>query len=272
MFSWLKNKRRERALNAYAIPEAEWQRALHELPFLDHFEPALIARLREIATLFLVEKSITSGAEEGEHALAVTPHMRIVIAIQACVLLLGRAGSAAEAIEDFANFENVIVYPGDFPQSYDYEDEYGVVHKLDEPIAGESWDGGPVLLSWPVVEAGYIESGMSLVIHEFAHKLDMLNGEVDGIPPMPHERIESFRKAITEAYEDFCVHVDANEDTAIDPYAAEAIDEFFAVTCEVFFEEPGLLRLEYPDYFGELVAYFGIEPIRGRSTQGKGRR
>jgi MtfA peptidase len=263
MFSWLKNKRRERALNAYAIPEDEWQRALHELPFLDHYEAALIARLREIATLFLVEKSITSGAEEGEHALEVTPHMRNVIAIQACVLLLGKAGSAAEAIEDFANFENVIVYPGDFPQSYDYEDEYGVVHKLDEPIAGESWENGPVLLSWPAVEAGYVESGMSLVIHEFAHKLDMLNGDVDGIPPLPADRIDAFRKAITEAYEDFCVHVDANEDTPIDPYAAEAIDEFFAVTCEVFFEEPELLRLEYSDYFDQLRRYFLIDPIIG---------
>ncbi len=263
MFSWLKKKRRERALSAYAIPDDEWQRALHELPFLEHYDPKLIARLRELSTLFLVEKSITSGAEEGEYALEVTPQMRIVIAIQACVLLLGKGGTVADAIEDFANFENVIVYPGDFPQSYDYEDEYGVVHKLDEPIAGESWEGGPVLLSWPVVEAGYIESGMSLVIHEFAHKLDMLNGDIDGIPPLPREQIEPFRSAITEAYEDFCIHVDANEATAIDPYAAEAIDEFFAVTCEVFFEEPKLLRLEYPDYFQQLRAFFRIDPIAG---------
>jgi MtfA peptidase len=177
--------------------------------------------------------------------------------------LLGKEGSVADAIEDYASFENVIVYPGDFPRSHDFEDEYGVVHKLDETIAGESWEGGPVLLSWPAVEAGYIESGMSLVIHEFAHKLDMLNGDIDGIPPLPAEQTEPFRKAITEAYEDFCIHVDANEDTPIDPYAAEAIDEFFAVTCEVFFEEPELLRLEYADYFSCLRRYFGIDPILG---------
>jgi MtfA peptidase len=266
MFSWLKNKRRERALTTYAIPDDEWQRALRELPFLDHYDPQLIARLRELATLFLVEKSITSGAEEGEHALEVTPHMRIVIAVQACVLLLGKEGNVADVIEDYASFENVIVYPGDFPRSNDYEDEYGVVHKLDEPIAGESWESGPVLLSWPVVEAGYIESGMSLVIHEFAHKLDMLNGEIDGIPPLPREQIEPFRKAISEAYEDFCIHVDANEDTPIDPYAAQAIDEFFAVTCEVFFEEPELLRLEYPAYYEQLRAHFALDPITGSSA------
>ncbi len=263
MFSWLKTKRRERALATHAIPDDQWLRALGELRFLDHYEPALLARLRELATLFLIEKSITSGAEEGEHALEVTPHMRIWIAIQACVLLLGKQGSATEAIEDFATFENVIVYPGDFPRSQDYEDEYGVVHKLEEGIAGESWEHGPVLLSWPAVEAGYDEAGMSLVIHEFAHKLDMLNGEIDGIPAMPREKIEPFRKAILEAYEDFCIHVDANEDTPIDPYAAEAIDEFFAVTCEVFFEEPELLQLEYADYYEQLRAYFAIDPIEG---------
>lgn len=265
MFSWLKTKRRERALATHAIPDDQWQRALRELRFLDHYDAALLARLRELATLFLIEKSITSGAEDGEHALEVTPHMRIWIAIQASVLLLGKQGSTTEAIEDFATFENVIVYPGDFPRSQDFEDEYGIVHKLEEGIAGESWEDGPVLLSWPAVEAGYDEAGMSLVIHEFAHKLDRLNGEIDGIPAMPREKIEPFHKAIVEAYEDFCIHVDANEDTAIDPYAAEAIDEFFAVTCEVFFEEPELLRLEYPDYFAELRTYFAIDPIAGRS-------
>ncbi len=263
MFSWLKNKRRERALTQYAIPDDEWQRALHTLPFLDHFDLVLVARLRELTTLFLVEKSITSGAEEGEYTLAVTPHMRIVIAIQACVLLLGKEGTVTDVIEDFATFENVIVYPGDFPQTQDFEDEFGVVHQLDEPIAGESWEGGPVLLSWPVVEAGYDESGMSLVIHEFAHKLDMLNGEIDGIPLMPQERIEPFRNAITAAYEDFCIHVDANEDTAIDPYAAQAVEEFFAVSCEVFFEAPELLRLEYPEYFAQLRLFFMLDPVAG---------
>jgi MtfA peptidase len=263
MFSWLKNKRRERALATYAIPDEQWQRALSELRFLDHYEPALLERLRELATLFLIEKSITTGAEAGDHALEVTPHMRIWIAIQACVLLLGKQGSSTEAIEDFATFENVIVYPGDFPRSQDVEDEYGVVHKFEEGIAGESWEDGPVLLSWPAVEAGYDEAGMSLVIHEFAHKLDMLNGEIDGIPAMPREQMEPFRAVIVEAFDDFCIHVDANEDTAIDPYAAEAIDEFFAVTCEVFFEEPELLQLEYPAYFERLCLYFGIDPRSG---------
>ena len=171
MFDWLKTKRRERALAANAIPDDDWAAALHELPFLDHYAPDALSRLRELTTLFLVEKSIVSGATSGEHALEVTPHMRILTAVQASLLLLGRGVSVTDAMRDYDGWENVVVYPGDFPRTHDYEDEAGVVHRLNETIAGESWYGGPVLLSWPAVEAGYDESGMALVIHEFAHKI-----------------------------------------------------------------------------------------------------
>ncbi|MBC7709641.1 MAG: zinc-dependent peptidase, partial [Rhizobacter sp.] len=182
MFSWLKTKRRERALAAHALPDSEWNAALKELPFLDHYDAATLARLRQLTTLFLVEKSIVSGATSGAHVLDVTPHMRILISVQACLLVVGRGASVMAAMTDFDGWENVVVYPGDFPRTQDFEDDAGVVHRLDEPIAGESWEGGPVLLSWPAVEAGYDQSGMALVIHEFAHKIDMLDGAVDGLP------------------------------------------------------------------------------------------
>ena len=236
---------------------------MRELPFLDHYAAPTLARLRELTTLFLVEKSIVSGATSGAHKLDVTPHMRILIAVQACLLILGRGESVMAAMTDFDGWENVVVYPGDFPRTHDFEDEIGVVHRLDEPIAGESWDGGPVLLSWPAVEMGYDESGMALVIHEFAHKIDMLHGDVDGVPPLSGAARVAFKAAIDHAYADFCRRVDAGEDTAVDPYAAELIEEFFAVSCEVFFAEPTLLRSEYPVYFSQLRSYFCVDPIAG---------
>ena len=266
MFSWLKTKRRQRALAAHAIPDDEWSAALHELPFLDHYEAAALARLRELTTLFLVEKSIVSGATSGEHMLDVTPHMRILIAAQACLLILGRGANVLDATGDYDGWENVVVYPGDFPRTQDFEDEAGVVHRLDEPIAGESWVGGPVLLSWPAVAAGYDETGMALVIHEFAHKIDMLDGVVDGIPPLAGAARTAFKTTLDAAYDDFCRRVDAGEDTAIDPYAAELVDEFFAVSCEVFFAEPELLLHEYPAYFAQLQSYFRVNPITGCLT------
>ncbi len=263
MFSWLKTKRRERALAYNALPDDEWNAALHELPFLDHYDAAALARLRELTTLFLVEKSIVSGATSGEHVLEVTPHMRILIAVQACLLILGRGESVMAAMTDFDGWENVVVYPGDFPRTHDFEDEIGVVHRLDEPIAGESWDGGPVLLSWPAVELGYDQSGMALVIHEFAHKIDMLDGLVDGVPPLSGAARIAFKAAIEAAYLDFRHRVEAGEQTAVDPYAAELIEEFFAVSCEVFFAEPTLLQSEYPVYFSQLRSYFCVDSMAG---------
>ena len=265
MFSWLKTKRRERALASHALPDEEWRAALHELPFLDHYDVPTLARLRELTTLFLIEKSIVSGATSGEHKLEVTPHMRILIAVQASLLILGRGATVMAAMTDFDGWENVVVYPGDFPRTHDFEDEIGVVHRLDEPIAGESWEGGPVLLSWPAVELGYDASGMALVIHEFAHKIDMLDGEVDGVPPLGGAARTAFKAAIEAAYQDFCHRVEAGEETAVDPYAAEMIEEFFAVSCEVFFAEPALLQDEYPAYFAQLQSYFLIDPMRGVS-------
>lgn len=264
MFDWLKTKRRERALATNVLPDDDWSAALRELPFLDHYDAPTLARLRELTTLFLVEKSIVSGATSGDHTLDVTPHMRILIALQACLLILGRGESVMAAITDFEGWENVVVFPGDFPRTHDFEDEAGVVHRLEEPVAGESWEGGPVLLSWPAVEAGYDETGMALVIHEFAHKIDMLDGDVNGLPPLPVSERAVFREAITAAFEHFRASVDRNLITDIDPYAAESIDEFFAVTCEVFFAEPELLMLEYPAYFTQLRSYFCVDPVAGK--------
>lgn len=264
MFDWLARKRRERALARHAIPEDDWQRALETLPFLAHYDPALLERLRELATLFLVEKSVVSGATGGVYQLEVTPFMRVLVAAQACVLLIGRGASVAEAISEYDGFENVVIHPDDFPRTYDYEDEDGVVHRLHEPIAGESWDGGPVLLSWPAVEAGYAESGMALVIHEFAHKIDLNDGLIDGIPPLTGAARERFARVIEAAYTDFVARVERGEETAIDPYAAELIEEFFAVSCEVFFAEPAVLAEAYPDYYAELRAWFGVDPVAGR--------
>ena len=263
VFAWLKTKRRERALATHALPDDEWSAALHELPFLDHYDATTLARLRELTTLFLVEKSIVSGATSGDHKLEVTPHMRILIAVQACLLILGRGDSVMAAMTDFEGWENVVVYPGDFPRTCDFEDEAGVVHRLDEPIAGESWDGGPVLLSWSAIEAGYDETGMALVIHEFAHKIDMLDGEVNGLPPVSGAARAAFKASIDAAYDDFCRRVDAGEATAVDLYAAELIEEFFAVSCEVFFAEPDVLRVEYPVYFANLRSYFCVDTEQG---------
>ncbi len=112
------------------------------------------------------------------------------------------------------------------------EDEAGVVHRNEGPLAGESMPGGPVVLSWYDVEASadWDSAGMNLVVHEFAHKLDMRNGEANGCPPLPATMPPHiWKKTLTAAYEHFRTRVESGDHTAIDPYAAESPAEFFAV-------------------------------------------
>ena len=239
-------------LQRAAIPDALWNEAVRRLPFLAIYDAEVLARLREKVVLFLDAKGIV-GARGHE----VTPLQRVIIAIEACVLVL----ELDLALYD--GFENVIVYPGEFVPDWEWEDDAGVVHRNVDALAGEAMPGGPVVLSWPDVEASadWASSGMNLVIHEFAHKIDMATGEANGCPPLPASMsAQAWRQTLTAAYDDFCARVDEGEETAIDPYAAEDPAEFFAVVSEVFFADPLLLRREYPDVYAQFAAFYRQDP------------
>ncbi len=257
MFGKLQAWRRRRVLATQAIPDALWNEAVALLPFLEVYRPDEMAALRDKVVLFLAAKSIV-----GAHDFEVTPMMRVVIAIQACVLILYLEPDV------YDGWENVVVYPDEFRPRIEYEDEAGIVHVRDHEIAGEAWEGGPVLLSWADVELSrdFATAGMNLVIHEFAHKLDMGNGAVDGMPQLlAPMSAAGWRRVSEAAYIDFVAAVEAWEAAgepphaapAIDPYAADAPEEFFAVCSEVFFAAPELLRDAYPDYHAQLAAYYG---------------
>lgn len=262
MFGALSRWRQRRLLKRSAIPDALWSEAIERLPFVAILSAAELARLRAQVVLFLGAKAIV-GARGHE----VTPLQRVVIAIQACVLVLNLDLAHYDA------FENVIVYPGEFVPGWEWEDEAGVVHRNDGALAGEAMPGGPVVLSWPDVEASadWDNAGMNLVIHEFAHKIDMRDGVANGCPPLPATMSRQLWKAaLTAAYDAFRARVDAGEDTAIDPYAAESPAEFFAVLSEVFFADPSLLQREYPDVYGQLAALYRQDPAgraRPRATE-----
>jgi len=254
MFEAIRNWRRRRTLATAAIPETLWRQALDELPFLAIYTEDEIRRLRERVVVFLSEKGIVGAA-----AFAVTPLMRVLIAMQACAPALWLDADC------YDGWENVIVYPDEFIIAREFEDEAGVVHRHREQLAGESMPGGPVVLSWSDVEAGadWDSAGMNLVIHEFAHKLDMRNGDANGCPPLPADmRPNDWQRTMKIAYEHFRARVESEEDTAIDPYAAESPAEFFAVLSEVFFAEPALLLLEYADVYDLLRRYYRQDPAR----------
>jgi MtfA peptidase len=239
--------KRKRVLASSAIPEPLWREALETLSFVAIYTDAELARLRELSVMFLSEKSIVGGG-----SFEVTPVMRVIIAIQACVLILHLDPRYLDG------WENVIVYPDEFVTDLEFEDDAGVVHRRRESLAGEAVLGGPVVLSWHDVQASadWDSAGMNLVIHEFAHKLDMRSGDANGCPPLPAEMPpRSWQKTMSAAFEHFSARVEKGEETAIDPYASESPAEFFAVLSEVFFADPTLLLHEYPKIY-ELFSWF----------------
>jgi Mlc titration factor MtfA (ptsG expression regulator) len=251
MLKALRRWRERRVLRSAALPDALWNEACDALPFLAIYDSTERARLRDLVVLFLDAKNIV-GARGHE----VTPLQRTIIAMQACVLVLNLDLSL------YDGFENVVVYPGEFVPGWEYEDDYGVVHRQDDPLAGEAMHLGPVVLSWPDVEASadWDAAQMNLVIHEFAHKIDMVDGDANGSPPMADDARSGWQRVMHAAYDDFAARVDAGEETAIDPYAAEAPGEFFAVLSEVFFAEATLLRDEYPDVYRAFANFYKQDP------------
>ena len=240
--SWFTNWRRQRVLARHRIDEALWARATSGLSFLPASE-----KLRELVLLFLAEKEFA-----GTHGLDVTDEMRVSVAAQACLPILELG------LDWYRGWRRIVVYPGDFRVRRTEVDEDGVVHEWDDELAGEAMPGGPVVLSWDALAR---DPSINVVIHEFAHKLDMLNGTADGVPPL-HAGMDraAWIKAFEQAYDGFCDAVDRNKDTWLDPYAAEHLSEFFAVISEAFFREPAETRRRYPDVYDQLRGFYRQDP------------
>ena len=239
---WLSEWRRKRVLEKHSIDDALWQRATGGLPFLPPSD-----KLREMVLLFLAEKEFV-----GAHGIEVTDEMRIAIAAQACLPILELG------LDWYAGWSGIVVYPGDFRVQRTEVDEHGVVHEWGDELAGEAMPGGPVVLSW---DAAAHDLYINVVIHEFAHKLDMLNGEADGLPPLhPGMDPRAWRAAFAEAYEGFGDALERGRDTWLDPYAAEHPAEFFAVISESFFEDPAQTKRRYPLVYEQLRLFYRQDP------------
>lgn len=234
-------------LRRHGIDEKLWRRTVLALPFLGELDRDDAARLRELTLLFLAEKAF-SGAQ----GLALTDAMRVAIAAQACLPILNLG------LDWYDDWVGVVVYPGDFRVRRRDIDASGVVHEWDDALAGEAMPGGPVVLSW---DSAANAADMNVVIHEFAHKLDMRNGAADGLPPL-HADMDrrAWHAAFQVAYEGFRDALDRLRDTWLDPYAAEHPSEFFAVLSEAFFEQPQETRRRYPDVYDQLSLFYRQDP------------
>jgi Mlc titration factor MtfA (ptsG expression regulator) len=244
---FLRRLRRPRIIRDRLIPDETWSKLLGQHPILKGFAPVEERRLREIATLFLHEK--TFSAAEG---IDLTEYLSAVIAVQASLPVLGLD------IDWYANWKTVVVVPDVFTEEYVEPDEAGVVHEYEEEKAGLSWDDGPVVLSWEDIEASGWGDGYNVVIHEAAHRLDQTDGALNGCPAL-HEGMDSgeWRKVFSGSFADLSRRkLSRKKRSKIDSYATESDTEFFAVASEYFFEKPRILTAEYPEVYRLLSAFY----------------
>ena len=246
-----KHWRRRRILSQQAIAPELWSATVTAVPAIARLPADAQQRLRELALLFLHEKHF-----EPARGLTLDEAKRLRIAALACLPILELGLDAYRA------FSSIVVHPDEFVvRDREYEDEDGVVHTGDDVLAGEAFEQGPIVLAWNEVEASGRGEGFNVVVHEFAHKLDMLSGEANGVPPLHGDmRVPEWVAAFDAAYDDLCEQLDRGEEPWLDPYAAEDPAEFFAVCAELFFDVPQDLRTEYPDVYAQLKKYFKQDP------------
>ena len=264
MPGWFRSRTRSRPR---PIDAGLWREATASWLFMRGLTGEEDSRLKALAERFLASKEFS-----GTHGLEVTAKMAVEISAQACILVLELG------FEWYEGWTEVILYPSQFAPEREVMDEAGVVHLTNDPMAGEAWLGGPVVLSYEDVALAADEArrvdGYNVVIHEFAHKLDMRNGDPNGFPPL-HSNMSraAWKDAFTSAYDDFCKQVDAAERLPgrrmqdaldalpVDPYAAESAAEFFAVGSEAFFETPELLAPAYPAVYEQLRLFYRQDPL-----------
>jgi Mlc titration factor MtfA (ptsG expression regulator) len=239
---------RQRGVVAPALWTALWR----DLPLLEGLSSDEVQALRDLALLFLNEKAIEEAA-----GVQLDQRMRLLIALQACLPILHLG------LDWYDGWYAVVVYPQAFLPQREWIGDDGVVWTAQEPLSGEAWEQGPVILSWADIHAGLGRDGYNVIIHELAHKLDMRDGAANGCPPLPRSTShKSWADAFNAAYDNLCNRAAAGEDTAIDPYAATLPAEFFAVCSEAFFEVPHLLTAVYPRVYAQLNAFYRQDLIK----------
>ncbi|MFU8838528.1 MAG: zinc-dependent peptidase [Thiohalomonadaceae bacterium] len=242
-----------RLLRARRIPAQLWCQVVGELPLLQAYARGDRHRLRVLASRFLQDKLITGVAD-----FEPSTYMRVVIAAQACVPILNLG------LDYYQGWREIILYPDSFVVQAHWQDEFGVVHEGEEGRSGEAWQQGPILLAWDAIAPDRVAARpayMNLVIHEFAHKLDLLNGVADGYPPL-HRAMNShdWSEVFANLFNQLSNELNAGHDIQLDPYACTNPAEFFAVLSEYFFMAPGLLASRYPTLYWQLAHFYQQTP------------
>ena len=248
-------ERRRRQLREQPFPAA-WDDVLAaNVAIAGRLAPPMQARLRELVQVFVAEKRW-----EGLGGLEMTDEIRVTVAAQACVLLLGRDHELYEDVESVLVYPTTVVAPPR-PRRF-FEISPTPVDESGDALHGQAFLRGPVILAWDRVLAGGRELVRgNVVYHELAHKIDMVDGVIDGTPPLAGK---SARRRWAEVCErEFLAlraRVDAGVPSFLDDYGATNEAEFFAVVTEAYFTRPDLLRAHEPALHGVFRDFYRFDP------------
>jgi Mlc titration factor MtfA (ptsG expression regulator) len=246
IFSFLKRRRRKRIL-ASPFP-VDWlahlNRNVAQYRLLTPFEQA---NLRQRIQVFVAEKTWV-----GCGGLVVDDEMKVTIAAQACLLILG-----IEYEYHYDQIQSVLIYPDTYLHPAGVRD--GLVHGSNA-VYGEAWHRGPIVLSWKNTQGLHDEEGGNLVFHEFAHHLDDLDGGMDGTPPLERGQESRWERVTEKEYHRLVRASLEGRATLLNEYGASSRAEFFAVATECFFERPIALRERHPDLYSILRDFYRQDP------------
>jgi Mlc titration factor MtfA (ptsG expression regulator) len=257
LFEWFAEHRRQRVVEP-PFPE-EWLEVLNRnMPVYALLIADEQSRLRDDLRILLAEKSW-----EGCGGLELTDEIKVTIAAQACLLTLNRKH------DYFANVESILVYPTDYHARDRRRDASGVVDETISDRLGEAWSNGPIVLSWFDVQKGGSnpDDGSNVVYHEFAHKLDVTDGEMNGVPLLDDDaQVATWAEVMHAEFENLVAAVEKGHETLLDPYGATNAAEFFAVATECFFEKPMQMLHRHPHLYHVLQGYYHQDPAARLGT------
>lgn len=255
MFAAIREFLERRRVRKLGLTAAQWESAVADWPVAARYQGAERDALRELTFRFIARKDFVSGGN-----FALSDAMCLKVATMACVPILHLD------LDWYDNWYSVILYEDDFMPADEHMTDDGVVHDEAPVLSGEAWLRGPVILSWGAIqEAGpHASEGRAhnVVIHEMAHKLDMLRDGANGAPPLhPDMRRGEWHEIFTAAWERLHDDQGAHRDLPVDDYALTSPAEFFAVCSETFFEDPQRLKDDMPEVYRLLCQFYRQQPV-----------
>jgi len=252
MLAIFKQRRRKR-LRAKPFPP-QWRAVLESsFPLYRKLPTADQEELQGHIQVFVAEKNF-----EGCGGLKITEEMKVIIAAQACLLLLHRE------TDYYPRLQSILVYPSTYVVKEANHSGHVVTERASDRL-GESWPTGAVVLAWDSARCGArgVDDGQNVVLHEFAHQLDQEDGSADGVPILERRsRYAQWARVLGGEFETLCRETKCGGETVLDQYGAKNPAEFFAVATECFFEKPHKLRRKHPELYEELKEFYRQDPCQ----------